>query len=48
MWNLKSKTNESMYKTKRLIDIESKLMVTKGEREGRRNKLGVWDTNYYT
>ena len=27
----------------RLPDIENKLMVTKGEREGQREKLGVWD-----
>ena len=30
---------------KRLTDIEDKLMVTKGERDGGQweNKLGVWD-----
>ena len=27
----------------RLADIENKLMVTKGEREVGRDKLGVWD-----
>ena len=34
MWNLKKKkkdTNELIYKTNRLTDIENKLMVTKGE-----------------
>ena len=37
MQTLKYKRNELMYKTE--IDIENKLMVTKGERD----KLGVWD-----
>ena len=32
MWNLKYNTNEHMYKTNRLTDIENKLMVTKWER----------------
>ena len=27
----------------RLTDMESKLMITKGEREEWRDKLGVWD-----
>ena len=27
---------------KRLTDTEHKLMVTKGEREGGKDKLGVW------
>ena len=31
MCNLKNNTNESIYKTERLIDIETKIMVTKGE-----------------
>ena len=39
---LKNNTNEFIYKTNRLTDIENKLMVTKGERK-RRDKLGVWD-----
>ena len=34
MLNLKSNTNESIYRTERLTDIESKFMITKGEREG--------------
>ena len=32
MWNLKNNTNESMYKTNRLTDVENKFMV-KVERE---------------
>ena len=33
MWNLKiDDTNELIYKTERLSDIENKLMVTKGVR----------------
>ena len=40
-WNLKNNTNESICKTNRLIDTESKLWLPKGE--GRRNKLGAWD-----
>ena len=32
MWNLKKSTNEPFYKTEIDIDIENKLMVTKGER----------------
>ena len=33
MWNLKKNyTNELIYKTERLIDLENKLMVTKGEK----------------
>ena len=33
MWNLKENdTNELIYKTETLSDIENKLMVTKGER----------------
>ena len=33
-------TNEFIYKTNKLTDIKSKLMVTKGERKGR-DKLGI-------
>ena len=43
MWNLKNNTNESIYKTETDSDTENKFMVTKGEREGGRDKLGVWD-----
>ena len=32
-----------LQKRNRLTNIESKLMVNRGEREGRRDKLGVWD-----
>ena len=43
MWNLKKHdTNEFTYKTEIDPQTENKLMVTKGETEGR-NKLGVWD-----
>ena len=41
MWNLKDGTNKHIYKTD--SDIENKFMVIKGEREGRRDKLGAWD-----
>ena len=32
MWNLKNYTNELIYKTNRLTDIENKLLLTKGEK----------------
>ena len=32
-----------MQNRNRLTDIENKLVVTKGEREGGKDKLGVWD-----
>ena len=32
-----------MYIQNKQTQIENKLMVTKGEREGRRDKLGIWD-----
>ena len=35
MWSLKYDTNEPIYNTKTLTDIESKLMDTKAERWGR-------------
>jgi len=42
--DLKDNINEYMYKTNRFPDKgEKKTVVTKGEREGGRNKLGVWD-----
>ena len=42
VWNpKKNNRNESIYKTE--TDIENKLMVTKGEKEGGKDKLGVWD-----
>ena len=37
-----------MQNRNRLTDIENKLVVTKGEREGRRDKLGVWDKHIHT
>ena len=42
MWNLRNSTNEPIYKTERVTDVENKFMVTKGKR-GRRDKLGDWD-----
>ena len=39
---LKNDTNELIYKTNRLTDIENKLMVTKGKGGGR-DKLGAQD-----
>ena len=43
MWNLKNNTNESILKSgNRLIDIENKLTVTKGERErGNDKEYGI-------
>lgn len=43
MGNLKYDTNECIYKRERHKDTENKLMVTKQERELRRDKLGIWD-----
>ena len=37
--SLKNDKNELIYKT----EIENKLVVTKGERRGGRDKLGIWD-----
>ena len=51
MWNLKTNTNELIFKTERLTDIENKLMVTKGkreEKEGLIRNMGLIGTNYYT
>ena len=36
IWNLNYDTNELIYKTNRLTDIENKLMITKREREEER------------
>ena len=42
MWNLKNKTNKCMeHNRNRLTDIENKLTVTSGEREGGRSMIGV-------
>ena len=49
MWNLKKKkigTNELIYKTDRVTDIENKLTVTRGKRW--RDKLGGWDGHIHT
>jgi len=49
MWNLKKKkigTNELIYKTDRVTDIENKLTVTRGKRW--RDKLGGWDEHIHT
>ena len=43
VWNLKNGTNELIYKTERVTDVENKLMVTKGESRWGRDKLSVWD-----
>lgn len=47
MWALLK--NKPMYiqDRDRLTDIENELVITKGERKGRRVKLGVRDVNYY-
>ena len=43
MWNIKNKTNEySNTETDSQI-IENKLVVTSGENEGGRGKIGIWD-----
>ena len=34
MWNLKYDTNEPIYETNRLTDIQNKLVVAKGECSG--------------
>ena len=44
MWNLKYDTKELIYKTETDYQTQTKkFMVTKGEREWERDKLGVWD-----
>ena len=49
MWNLKYDTNEPIYKTNRLTDIENRLVAAKGGGvgEGRIGRLGLADVNYY-
>ena len=42
MWNLKYDTNET-YVQNKTTGIENKLTFTKGKKEWRRDKLGVWD-----
>ena len=48
MWNLKNDTNELIYETERLTDIEIRPVVAKGERgrEGWTGSLGLADANY--
>ena len=48
MWILKNKANYICIKRNRLTDMENKLMVTKGEREGSIRSMKFTDTNYYT
>ena len=43
MWNPKMYTNECVHKIETDSDIENKLLVTKGERQVGRDKLGEWD-----
>ena len=44
MWNLKNKTDEwNIQNRNRLTNIENKLMMSKGDKEEGRDKLGVWD-----
>ena len=47
MWTLKYGTNEPIYKTKTLTDIENRLVVDKGEGVGWTESLGLIDANYY-
>ena len=42
MWNIKNNTNALIYRN-RLTNIENKLMVTKEDSRGGREKSGVWD-----
>ena len=42
MRNIKNDTNELIYKTE-INSHRNKLIVTKGEREGLGDKLGIWD-----
>ena len=39
----KNDTDEFIYKTNRLTDIEDTLMFTKGDSSRRGHKLGIWD-----
>ena len=44
MWNLKNNTDEwNIQNRNRLTNIENKLMMSKGDKEEGRDKLGVWD-----
>ena len=50
MWNLKYETDELIYETGRLTDVENRCVVAKGQGsvEGWIGSLGLADTNYYT
>ena len=43
MWKLKYDTNELIFKTERLTDIEKSLAVAKREEERRKTGPGAWD-----
>ena len=43
MWNLKLETNEHIYETSRLTDIENRLVVAKREGRWGKDGLEVWD-----
>ena len=50
MWNLKYDTNELIYETNRLTDIENRLVVAKGKKgweDGWIGSLGLADASYY-
>ena len=49
MWNVKYNTDEHIYETNRLTDIENRLVVAAGEGEevGWMGSLGLVDGNYY-
>ena len=44
MWNLIKMMQKNLFtKKEKLKDLETKLMVTKGEILGKKDKLGAWD-----
>ena len=43
MWNLKYYKNKLIYKTKRFTVIGNKVMIIKGEKGRKKDKLGIWD-----
>ena len=45
MWNLKKMVQMNRNK---VTDVENKLMVTKGESGGGRDKMGDWDGHIHT
>ena len=52
MWNLKKWYKSTYLQSRnRVTDVENKLMVTRGEKRGRRagvDKLGDWDSYIHT